>query len=75
MNESGIVGDIAQVYKWLRRKSKSNIFVWGHSLGTAVATHLIANLKRDNISSQGVVLEAPFTSVTEVIRTVPAVKV
>ncbi|XP_018561600.1 monoacylglycerol lipase ABHD12-like [Anoplophora glabripennis] len=75
MGESGIVADIVQLYKWLRTKSKSKIFFWGHSLGTGVASHAIANLKRDNISSHGVVLEAPFTSVTDVMKTHPVVKV
>lgn len=75
MGESGVVDDITLFYKWLRRKSKSKIFVWGHSLGTAIATHLIVNLKQNNISTQGMVLETPFTSVTDVMKTHPVAKV
>ncbi|KAJ8919717.1 hypothetical protein NQ315_006245 [Exocentrus adspersus] len=75
MNETGIVGDIVELYKWLRKKSQSRIFVWGHSLGSGVATHLISDLKNDNISTSGVVLETPFTSVTDVMKSHPVLKV
>ncbi|VEN52873.1 unnamed protein product [Callosobruchus maculatus] len=62
LTETAIVEDIVYVYKWLKNQTNSKIYVWGHSLGTGVATHLISNLKAENISSNGLILEAPFTS-------------
>ncbi|KAJ8944121.1 hypothetical protein NQ318_013303 [Aromia moschata] len=75
MTETGIISDITEMYKWLTDRSKSNIYIWGHSLGTGVATHLISNLKQENISTYGLILETPFTSVTDVMITHPIVEV
>ncbi|KAJ8968627.1 hypothetical protein NQ314_002207 [Rhamnusium bicolor] len=74
MTETSIVGDMVEFYKWLRNRSNSSIFVWGHSLGTGIGTQLIANLKKENISSHGLILETPFTSVTDVMKTHPIIK-
>ncbi|XP_066147887.1 lysophosphatidylserine lipase ABHD12 isoform X1 [Euwallacea fornicatus] len=73
LSETSVVKDVVSVYKWLRERSKSKIFIWGHSLGTGVATHLLANLKKDNISAMGLALETPFTSVTDVVKKHPLV--
>ncbi|CAH0547857.1 unnamed protein product [Brassicogethes aeneus] len=67
MTETKMVDDIFQFYKWLHNKTSSNIYVWGHSLGTAIGTHLVSNLKNDNLTTTGLILEAPFTSVPEVV--------
>lgn len=74
LTEDNIVSDLSFVYKWLKRRSKSKIFVWGHSLGTGVGTHLLYNLKKENIQAAGLVLETPFTSVTDVVKMHPIVK-
>ncbi|CAH1983485.1 unnamed protein product [Acanthoscelides obtectus] len=71
LTETAIVEDIVYVYKWLKNQTNSKIYVWGHSLGTGVATHLISNLKAENISSNGLILETPFTSVTDVMQEHP----
>lgn len=75
MTETGIVDDMVQVYKWLKNQSNSDVYVWGHSLGTGVGTHLLANLKKENITAKGLVLETPFTSVTDVMLLHPVIKV
>ncbi|CAG9816219.1 unnamed protein product [Phaedon cochleariae] len=75
MTETHIVEDMVQFYKWLMKRTNSKIFIWGHSLGTGVGTHLLANLKKENISSMGLILETPFTSVTDVMITHPIIKV
>nr|CAH7765324.1 unnamed protein product [Callosobruchus chinensis] len=74
LTETAIVEDIVNVYKWLKNQTNSKIYVWGHSLGTGVATHLISNLKAENISSNGLILETPFTSVTDVMQEHPVMK-
>ncbi|XP_030755393.1 lysophosphatidylserine lipase ABHD12-like isoform X2 [Sitophilus oryzae] len=68
LTENNIVSDIAYIYKWLRKRSKSKMFIWGHSLGSGVATLLASRLKKENLTSTGVVLETPFTSVTDVMK-------
>ncbi|KAJ8965346.1 hypothetical protein NQ317_018799 [Molorchus minor] len=75
MTETGIVGDIVNLYKWLKDRSPSSIYIWGHSLGTGVATHVISNLNNENIRTTGLILEGPFTSVTDVMRTHPILQV
>lgn len=75
MTETAIVEDTVQVFKWLKNQSNSEIYVWGHSLGTGLGTHLIASLKKQNITTKGLVLETPFTSITDVMMSHPVVKV
>lgn len=75
LTETNIVNDMAFIYKWLRERSRAKIFVWGHSLGTGIATHLIADLQKHHESVAGLVLETPFTSVVDVMKTHPIIKV
>jgi len=74
LTEDAIVTDLKFVYKWLKGRSKSKIFIWGHSLGTGIATHLISSLKKEDLYPAGLVLETPFTSVTDVIKNHPIYK-
>ncbi|XP_028133803.2 lysophosphatidylserine lipase ABHD12 isoform X1 [Diabrotica virgifera virgifera] len=75
LTEANVVDDMVKFYKWLQLRTNSKIYVWGHSLGTGVGTHLLANLKNENISTtKGLVLETPFTSVTDVMLTHPIIK-
>ncbi|XP_041985725.1 lysophosphatidylserine lipase ABHD12 isoform X1 [Aricia agestis] len=77
-SEDGVVEDLLMVYDWIRTiidKSDSPppVFVWGHSLGTGISSHLLGNL--DTLCSslldrplpqpQGLILEAPFTTLEE----------
>lgn len=75
MTESSVANDVVHIFKWLKERTKAKIFIWGHSLGTGVATHVTANLKKDRITPMGVMLEAPFTSVIDVMKLHPIVKV
>jgi abhydrolase domain-containing protein 12 len=66
---SGLVDDAATVYDWLLNKvnrRKERITIWGHSLGTAVATYLIS--KMDPYSQpSSLILEAPFSSIHDAL--------
>lgn len=75
MTESSVVNDVVHIFKWLKERTKAKIFIWGHSLGTGVATHVTANLKQNRITPMGVILETPFTSVIDVMKLHPIVKV
>ncbi|XP_037073128.1 lysophosphatidylserine lipase ABHD12-like [Pollicipes pollicipes] len=61
LSEDGLVADSRCVYEWLRRRTAdSPILVWGHSLGSGVAVHLVSALCRHGQPPAGLVLEAPF---------------
>lgn len=64
-----------QLYKWLQKQTTADIYVWGHSLGTALSTHTVKMLKKEGIIPYGLVLESPFTTMREEITLHPIGKV
>ncbi|XP_039278778.1 uncharacterized protein LOC111051735 [Nilaparvata lugens] len=71
-DETGVVSDAKAVYKWVRSLApNSNVFLWGHSLGTGVASHSIHDLEAEGNKITGLILEAPFTNLQEEIRDYP----
>lgn len=69
-----MVNDCVQVYKWLQGRTNSPIYVWGHSLGTALAVSTLTELKSTS-NVTGVVLEAAFTSFRDELYYHPNTKV
>ncbi|KAG5898034.1 hypothetical protein JTB14_001745 [Gonioctena quinquepunctata] len=67
-SELGIVNDTHQIYQWIRNNTKNNIYVWGHSLGTALGTHTVKRLREDKIVPMGLILESPFTTMREEVE-------
>lgn len=65
LSEEAVVSDLTQFYKWIRNKTSARIFIWGHSLGTAIGTRTVAALREQNIIPTGLILEAPFTTMRE----------
>lgn len=62
----------------MQNHTTANIFFWGHSLGTGIATATIARFKynREDVKyPSGLILEAPFASVIDVVRASAIVKV
>ncbi|KAG6463892.1 lysophosphatidylserine lipase ABHD12 [Manduca sexta] len=87
--ENGVVEDSLVVYEWLRTTvdkgdRKPPIFVWGHSLGTAISSHLLGNLKELSTSvlerstplplPNGLILEAPFNNLPDEVAKHPLSK-
>ncbi|KAF2896005.1 hypothetical protein ILUMI_10172 [Ignelater luminosus] len=70
-SEVGVVNDSKFVCKWVRSVTSSNIFVWGHSLGTAISTHTLALLNAENIVPTGLILESPFNNMRDEISEHP----
>lgn len=79
-SEDGVVEDSLIVYDWLnstieKAPAKPPVFVWGHSLGTGISSHLLGNLDRlsKNILERssalprpnGLILEAPFNNLED----------
>ncbi|XP_055619568.1 lysophosphatidylserine lipase ABHD12 isoform X2 [Toxorhynchites rutilus septentrionalis] len=66
--ERGVVYDALAVYQYITSISKNPIYLWGHSLGTGVATHLLSLLTDMSLPGpKAVVLESPFNNIREEI--------
>lgn len=63
--EMVIVEDCAFLYKWLRERTDSDIYFWGHSIGAALSSHTVVKLQEENLYVNGLVLEAPFTTIKD----------
>jgi abhydrolase domain-containing protein 12 len=70
-SEEGLGRDARAAWEWLRNMGAKgeNILVVGHSLGTAIATRLVAELAREDVACRGVVLLAPFSSMRQLLET------
>lgn len=69
----GVTADARFIFDWLSRQPnvhRGRLSVWGHSLGTAIATRMVAALPSDK-KPKHLILEAPFDSVGEAIRNHP----
>ncbi len=64
LDEEALYRDARTVYEWMVRDrgiDPQRIVIYGHSLGSGVATHLAAN-----VEAAGLILEGAFTSVPDV---------
>lgn len=75
MTEDGIISDSVQIYQWIRNITKNDIYLWGHSLGGALALHTVRNLKERNFVPMGVVIESSFSTMREEIKSTSIAKV
>ncbi|XP_034041396.1 lysophosphatidylserine lipase ABHD12 [Thalassophryne amazonica] len=59
--EAGLNTDALYLYNWVKARSGSSLIViWGHSLGTGVATNTAAKLIEQGVVVDGVILEGAF---------------
>ncbi|XP_029038033.1 lysophosphatidylserine lipase ABHD12 isoform X2 [Osmia bicornis bicornis] len=67
LSESGVVTDSKYILEWLLQlvNHTAPVFVWGHSLGTGVSTHVLALLAIENIQPAGLFLESPFNNIAD----------
>eukprot|EP00088_Acartia_fossae_P033425 TRINITY_DN34217_c0_g1_i1.p1 TRINITY_DN34217_c0_g1~~TRINITY_DN34217_c0_g1_i1.p1 ORF type:complete len:395 (+),score=56.75 TRINITY_DN34217_c0_g1_i1:196-1380(+) len=71
-SETGVVLDAMTVYNWIKtRIGDAKLIVWGHSLGTAVSSHLVSDLCLQGNRPSGLVLESPFNNIYDEIRNHP----
>lgn len=74
--EEGVVLDAIAVFQYIRNLTMNPVFIWGHSLGTGVATNMLSQLKYNaSVNPKGVILEAPFTNIRDEIRQHPFARV
>uniref|UniRef100_UPI003AB06A25 lysophosphatidylserine lipase ABHD12-like n=1 Tax=Centroberyx gerrardi TaxID=166262 RepID=UPI003AB06A25 len=59
--EAGLTTDALYLYHWVKARSGGSLVViWGHSLGTGVATNTAAKLMEQGVVVDGVILEGMF---------------
>ena len=79
LKEETVVADARAALGWITGKlgEKATIIVWGHSLGTSIASHMIADFDLEtggNSSVNGLVLESPFNNMKDEVMTFSAAK-
>ncbi|KAL0964317.1 hypothetical protein UPYG_G00322170 [Umbra pygmaea] len=71
-SERGMTLDALFLYHWLKdRVGSKPLHVWGHSLGTGVATNLVRHLSERGTPPDSLVLESPFTNIREEAKSHP----
>lgn len=74
-SEMGVIRDSLMVYNYIKGITNNPVFLWGHSLGTGIGTHLLSILQEQRVPGpQAVVLESPFNNIREEIREHPMSK-
>ncbi|KAB0395035.1 hypothetical protein E2I00_016455, partial [Balaenoptera physalus] len=62
--EDGLTADAVCVYEWTEaRNGTTPVCLWGHSLGTGVATNAAKVLEEKGFPVDAIILEAPFTNI------------
>ncbi|XP_043992989.1 lysophosphatidylserine lipase ABHD12 isoform X3 [Gambusia affinis] len=72
-SERGMTSDALFVYDWLRQRMEKTLplYIWGHSLGTGVATNLVRRLSERGSPPDALILESPFTNIREEAKSHP----
>ncbi|XP_059504374.1 lysophosphatidylserine lipase ABHD12 isoform X2 [Stegostoma tigrinum] len=71
-SERGMTVDAVYTYNWLKARSgKSSVYIWGHSLGTGVATNVARHLCMEDTPPDALILESPFTNIREEAKSHP----
>nr|KAF6470638.1 abhydrolase domain containing 12, lysophospholipase [Molossus molossus] len=71
-SERGMTYDALHVFDWIKARSGDNsIYIWGHSLGTGVATNLVRRLCERETPPDALILESPFTNIREEAKSHP----
>ncbi|XP_051003047.1 protein ABHD12B [Acomys russatus] len=75
-SEAGLTTDAICVYEWAKARSgRTPVCLWGHSLGTGVATNAARALEERGCPADAIVLEAPFTNIWVELLNYPLLKI
>ncbi|XP_062375348.1 lysophosphatidylserine lipase ABHD12 [Sardina pilchardus] len=71
-SEKGMTSDAHFIYQWLKQRTgRKPLYIWGHSLGTGVATNLVRHLCERGTPPDSLILESPFTNIREEAKSHP----
>ncbi|XP_077588236.1 lysophosphatidylserine lipase ABHD12-like [Stigmatopora nigra] len=74
-SEHGVTADALHLYTWAKRRSEGSLVcLWGHSLGSGVASNTAVKLQEKGSPVDALVLEAPFTNIREAVLHFPLAK-
>ncbi|XP_008298303.1 monoacylglycerol lipase ABHD12, partial [Stegastes partitus] len=67
-SEAGLTRDALYLYNWAKTQSRGGfVCLWGHSLGSGVATNAAVILQEQGSAVDAIVLQAPYTRIREVV--------
>lgn len=69
--EDGVCEDSISMYKWLKQQGVTDIYIWGHSLGSGIAVKVTKILCEMGIPPKGLVLESAFNNVIDAVYYYP----
>uniref|UniRef100_A0A672S4B2 Lysophosphatidylserine lipase ABHD12 n=1 Tax=Sinocyclocheilus grahami TaxID=75366 RepID=A0A672S4B2_SINGR len=71
-SEKGMTSDAFFLYQWIKQRiGQKPLYIWGHSLGTGVATNLVRRLCDRGTPPDSLILESPFTNIREEAKSHP----
>ncbi|XP_029350499.1 monoacylglycerol lipase ABHD12-like [Echeneis naucrates] len=74
-SEAGLTSDALYLYQWVKERSRGSLVcLWGHSLGSGVATNAAVKLQEKEAPVDALILEAPYTRLRELIADHPLTK-
>ncbi|KAM9707629.1 lysophosphatidylserine lipase ABHD12-like [Menidia menidia] len=73
-SEAGLTNDALYLYHWVKKRNRGLVCLWGHSLGSGVATNTAVKIQEQGSTVDALILEAPFTSIGEVVVNHPLTK-
>uniref|UniRef100_A0A3P9LRN8 AB hydrolase-1 domain-containing protein n=1 Tax=Oryzias latipes TaxID=8090 RepID=A0A3P9LRN8_ORYLA len=66
-SEAGLTSDALYLQQWVKTRSGgSPVCLWGHSLGSGVATNAAVRLQEGEAAVDALILEAPYTRIGDV---------
>ncbi|NWU95896.1 ABD12 lipase, partial [Upupa epops] len=71
--EDGFTTDVLALYDWAKARSgNSSIVLWGHSLGSGIATNVARKLQEERgVQVDAVVLESSYTNIRDAAANIP----
>ncbi|XP_061599551.1 lysophosphatidylserine lipase ABHD12-like [Cololabis saira] len=74
-SEAGLTRDALHLHGWVKQRSGgSPVCLWGHSLGSGVATNAAVKLQEQGSAADALILEAPYTKIGDVVMEHPIAK-
>ncbi|XP_037342103.2 lysophosphatidylserine lipase ABHD12-like [Pungitius pungitius] len=75
-SEAGLTSDALFLFHWVKKQGRVGpVCLWGHSLGTGVATNTAAKIQEEGSAVDALILEAPFTTMGDVVVNYPLTKI